>query len=476
VIFLAATLISGFAHASGIDIPSVGTGLSGPTTADAAAIYWNPAMLSRRERGEVLFGTGVVGGRVGYQRDRLGQYQYADTFEFNSPVDPSYIDSTRSGPAEAVSTFPAAPTGDFFLASGPIAKRLVLGVGAYVPYAAPLKFPDDGPQRFALQEAFIAVTQITGAAAVQLQPSLSLGATVSYVGGLGEISRIQDFAGVDPFATALSNPPISQENSFGLDAPATVRELDVLARPFAMTDGLSHGIDFSVGLAVVPSDDLTLGLSYQHGSLLKFVGDFSMNMDDAFFTEDLAAQGLSYPKLVRGEGVLSFRLPNRLTGGVSIAASDKVTVDFTGAWIRWSTLKSFDLLLTSPELAQPDLNVPDSIAATLPRNWTDTVHAETRIAAQTSEKLLVAGTVGYHSPASPDSTIDAASPDGHRLVGGFTSVFDLSDRTALVADSELHGILPRTVTESDFDLGNGTYTMVVGSLLVHLQVALGRSE
>ena len=466
--------MSNVAHASGIDLPAVGTGLSGPTTADAAAIYWNPAMLTRRDRGEVLFGTGVVGGHVTYQRDRLGDYQYADTFQFSDPIDEAYVDASRSGPDEKVSTLPAAPTGDLFLVSGPIADRLVLGLAAFVPYAAPLNFADDGPQRFALQDAFIVVTQFTGAAAVQLQPSLSLGATVSYVSGLGEISRIQDFAGVEPFGTALSNPPISQQNAFGVDAPSTVRELDVLARPFSLTDGLSHGVDFSVGLAVFPRDDLIFGLAYQHGSRLNFRGDFAMDMDDPFFTDDLAAQGLKYPQQVQGEGRLSFRLPNRLTGGASIRTSDAVSIDLSAAWIHWSALKSFDLVLTSPDLAQPDLNVPDTIAAELPRNWTDTVHAEARISVQTSEKLLIAGTAGYQSPASPDSTIDAASPDGHRLLGGLTTAFGLSERTRLITDAELQGILPRTVTESDFDLGNGTYTMVIASVLVHLQVAIGK--
>ncbi len=474
-LLLIATIV-GAAHASGIDIPSIGTGLSGPTTADAAAVYWNPAMLSRRERGEVLFGTGVVGGHIGYKRDRLGQYQYADTFQFSDPVDDAYIDPSRSGPSEAASAIPVSPTGEFFLASGPIADRLVLGLGAFIPYAAPLKYPADGAQRFALQEAFIAVTQITGGASVQLQPTLSMGATVSYVSGIGELERIQDYAGVDPFGEALAGAPINQPNNFGVSAPSSVRELDVLARPFTFTDGMSHGIDFSVGLAVVPNDDLVFGLSYQHGSKLKFVGDFAMDMDHPFFTEDLAAQGMSYPRMVRGDATLAFRLPNRLNAGISVAASDAVTFDVNAAWIRWSALQSFDLELTSPQLAQPDLGVPDTIATSLPRNWMDTVHVEPRLAVQTSEKLLVAGTVGYHSPASPDSTIDAASPDGHRLVGGFTSAFSLSERTTLLADAELQTILPRTVSESDFDLGNGRYTMAIASLLVHLQVNLGPSS
>jgi long-chain fatty acid transport protein len=84
--------------------------------------------------------------------------------------------------------------------------------------------------------------------------------------------------------------------------------------------------------------------------------------------------------------------------------------------------------------------------------------------------LLGSVTVGYQSPASPDSTIDVASPDGHRLIGGLGAVYSLSESVALSADVRLQGILPRTVTTSDHDLGNGRYTLFIAAAGGHLRM------
>ncbi|NCG22177.1 MAG: hypothetical protein GWP91_24440 [Rhodobacterales bacterium] len=451
----------------------MGSGLSGPTTADAAAVHWNPAMLTHLKRGQVMGGLGLIGGVISYTRVRTGNYQIADSLQFSQPVPSEYIDPSRRGFDDKVTTTPFAPSGDLFVATSKIGGRWVFGFGTAVPYAAPLNFPEDGPQRFQLQQAFIVATQTTGSVAVELSDVFSLGAGISLVSGLASISKVQDFAGVDPFHDALANPPINQDNPFGLDAPSTVRELDVLARPFTFTDGQSIGVDFNVGLAIQPSDKLTFGFSYQHGSRLKFKGDFAMDMDHPFFTTDLAAQGLAYDAFITGEGELSFRLPNRIVAGSSVALSDKVAMDTQFSWIRYSVLDSFALTLTSPQLAQPAIGLPDTFSVTLPRDWVDTFHVENRFAAQLSPSFLGAFTVGYHSPASPDSTIDVSSPDGHRLIGATTGKLGLSDRTDLVTDLEVQGILPRDVTESDFDLGNGRYSIVLVSAFVHLQLALG---
>ena len=45
-VFAAATLLPTGAFGSGLSPPWVGHAFSGPATADAAATFWNPAMLS----------------------------------------------------------------------------------------------------------------------------------------------------------------------------------------------------------------------------------------------------------------------------------------------------------------------------------------------------------------------------------------------------------------------------------------------
>jgi hypothetical protein len=44
-----------------------------------------------------------------------------------------------------------------------------------------------------------------------------------------------------------------------------------------------------------------------------------------------------------------------------------------------------------------------------------------------------------------------------------------------MADAEVQGILPRTVASSDYDLGNGTYDLVLALVQLHLVVKFGKS-
>ncbi|MFV8754692.1 OmpP1/FadL family transporter [Nannocystaceae bacterium ST9] len=464
------------AAASGIDVPQIGSTWSSPTTRDAAAMYWNPGMLGFHETGEVLVGVGFVGGQVGYQRDRLGTYQYEDSLNFAEPIDPSAIDPSKTGAYPKVSSPIVSPNAGGFVAAPIIKDRLVLGFGAYAPYAAPLKFDPAGAQKFQLQQAFIAVTHISVGVGVKVHRRVSLGATVSYVLGVAQLKRVQDFGAVDLFADALERPPINQPNDFGEDAPSTVRELDVLARPFALTDAVSHGVAFNVGLAANPIDPLWLGITYDHGSRANFRGRFQLDMNDPFFTQDLAAKGLAFPPLVEGKATLSFRLPKRLMLGIAYDINENLRVDGNFAWAFWSDVDAFRIRLDSPDLAQPELGIPSSSTVALARDWKGSFHGElsVRLKLGKQRRVRMSGTLGYHSSASPDSTIDVASPDGNRLLGAMGVGYQIKERFALLVDAEVQGILPRKVTGSNYDLGNGRYDLIIASLGLWLEFKFGK--
>src|SRR5690606_28165415 len=130
---------------------------------------------------------------------------------------------------------------------------------------------------------------------------ISIGAGVSYVLSFMQLGRMQDFAAIDIFADGLARDPINQPNDFGADAPSTVRELDVLARQVEVKRAISHGVTFNAGVALRPTKTLDLALVYQHGSKVRANGTFTLNMNDDFFTQDLAAQGVQFKPLVRGD-------------------------------------------------------------------------------------------------------------------------------------------------------------------------------
>jgi long-chain fatty acid transport protein len=287
---------------------------------------------------------------------------------------------------------------------------------------------------------------------------------------VAELSKLQDFGSLDEFQRAFSSDPINQPNDFGPNAPSEVRELDVLSRPISIKKGLSNGISFNLGLAFRPTDGVSLGLSYQHSAPMRYVGRVAIDMNDSFFTQDLAAQGLQYKPLVEGEATLSFSLPKRLTLGAAYDVSESLRVDGFIQYVTYSDLDAFLVRAQSPDLAQPRLGLGDEVLVRLPRNWNNTVWLEANVRYRLLSSLLGSVTVGYQSPAAPDSTIDVASPDGQRFIGGLGAVYEFSEAVALSADVRLQGILPRTVTTSDHDLGNGRYTLFIAAAGGHMRV------
>lgn len=480
LVFVSPTLVglalagtSGSAHASGFDAPIIGNGQSSPVARDAAAVHHNPAQLGYIERTQLDVGLGVIFGAASYQRDRRGQYQYADNFDFAEPIDPQDIDPSRSGVAPAVSARPAGPLIDAFVAIPVVADRLTLGAGFYVPYAALLSLPEDGPQRFAAQSVTLISTSTTLSAGLKLHDKISIGAGVSYVLTIMELSKVQDFGAVGPFGDGLAAPPINQPNDFGPDAPSTVRELDLLARQARIGPAWSHGVSFNAGVAIRPTDKLDLAIVYQHGSRVRLRGDFTLDMDDEFFTQDLAAQGLQFPALVRGDADIELSLPKRITVGAGYRVHPKVSIDGSFSYVFYSDFDVIDITLNSPDLAQPAIGIGASVPQDLVRNWQNTVSADANVRGRVNDRLLLSGTLGYQSSASPDSTVDMASPDGNRLIGGVGVEYAVSDRFSILGDVRLSGILPRTVTDSDYDLGNGRYTLFIGAAAVHAKIRFG---
>lgn len=465
-------------RASGLDAPMMGAGSSGPTAADPSAVFWNPAQLSRLDRAgaasrrpHLLLTGGAAVGRATYARERLGEYQTPDSLRFKAPIDSSSIDALKTGPSTSVGATPVSPLGDAFI-SIPVSERFDAGFGLSVPYAAALKFPDDGDQAWQLRQALIAATFATAAASFRVTDRFSLGAGVSYVGGLAELSKLQDLASLDEFHAAFANDPIGQANDFGARAPTQVRELAVLSRPISITRAVSHGATFNLGLSIQATDDLLLAAAYQHGTHMRYRGDFAIDMSDPFFTQDLASQGLHYKPLVTGKAELSFWLPRRASIGAGYRASSRLRLDGFVQLVTYSDVDAFVVDTQSPGLAQPKFGIPDRLHVTLPRAWKNVVWCEARGQLQATGPLSVFVGLGYQSPASPDTTVDVASVDGHRLIGTFGGSWRVSPKVTLAADARLQGILPRAVTRSDFDLGNGTYRLFIATIGGHLGVEL----
>lgn len=447
------------AIASGLNLPTVGTSGSNEAHADAAAVHYNPAQLAWMQQREILLTVGAALGRVAYTRDRRAAYPYADSFDFALPIDADDIDPARTGREPTVVDHPASATGDVFVAAPLQRAPVTLGLGVYAPVAAILSLPQNGAQRFQVQDATILALYVTPAIGVRVSDRLAIGANVSYVVGFAELGRVQDFAVLPDVGDALRGEPIGQANDFGPDAPPAVRELDVMARPTRLRRMFSHGVTASAGLAWRATDRLALSAAYRHGVAMRFQGLAEIDMNHPFFTQDLASQGLEYDPLVEGDGTLRFRLPSTLAAGATVAFGPAVAVDLLVSWVRWSSVDTFDVEVRSAQLAQPEVGLPPSSTFALAREWRDAAEVEATVRADIGQRWQVWGMLGWHTAAPPDETLDLASIDGQRLVLGAGAEVTLSSRWALGADATLHQMLPRTVETSRYDVGNGTYAL-----------------
>ncbi|MFO0637079.1 MAG: outer membrane protein transport protein [Nannocystaceae bacterium] len=409
-------------------------------------------------------------GAIGYQRDLRGCTSSPTT----STSRPRSIPPT-STPRSSARSRRSAPTWwtgvRSYAAIPAIPDRLVFGVGVGIPYVA-LGFPKGVAAALRGAVDLLAAPHTTLALAVRAHRVISIGAGVSYVLGTLSLSKIQDFGAVD-LGDSLARPPIGQANDFGANAPPQVRELDVLARPIDIKQAIAHGISFNAGIALQPTDKLSLGLVYHHGANLTFHGKFRLDMNDEFFTQDLAAQGLQYKPIVAGKATVRLRLPKRITLGAGYVISKRFSLDGFVSYVFYQDFDRIRIRLSSPDLAQPGLGLGPNNDQNLIRNWKGTVNTEINGRIEATQKLRVSLTLGYNSPASPDSTLDVFSPDGHRLIVGAGIRHRFTPRFALLADLKTQFIVPRTNTESDYDLGNGRYSMFIGAAMLHGQFRFG---
>ncbi|MFT6396785.1 MAG: long-chain fatty acid transport protein [Bradymonadia bacterium] len=410
-----------------------------------------------------MVGASVIVGHLAYTRERLATYQEADSFDFALPVSPNAIDPSKTGVAATSSTTPfgAAPT--LFYAR-PIGDDWALGFGFYAPYAAIVDFPEEGEQRWALRDATITVAQLSAAVAWQPHERFSIGLGGSLAIGFAELSKELDLAGLDNLGVALRHPNIDQENDFGADAPPGVRELAVTSRDFALREAIGISGTFHLGVTASPTDHLLVSAAYQHSLPLTMRGVFELDMNDEFYTQDLEAQGLVYPALVEGDASLTFTLPSQVRAGFSYEASSAWTVGANLAAVFWDSIDTFDARVESESLAQPTLGLPATESVQLPRNWHAAPEFEFFTTWNRSDKHELWAVLGYHGSAVPDETIDASSPDGHRIVVAVGNRLQLTRRLDLIVDAEIHTLIPRTVAASDYDLGNGEYRLALISL------------
>lgn len=453
------------AWASGISLPLTGRAGASVVSQGASSTWHNPGRLALMEGTRVEANGGLLRGVASYERERRGVYQFEDSFVFQLPVSPLDLDPTKRGFDEAVRATPLAPVGSFFVSGR--AGDAGWGLGLVAPWGAVLSFPEDGPQRWAVQEVSLLAVHVTPAVAWRVADGIGVGAGASLVVGQAGLRRVQDFAELQELGDALARPPISQPNAFGPSAPVAVRELEVLSRPISFTDGWAVSGTFHVGGAWDVNERVSLGAVWQHGVRLSYAGDVVIDMDDDFFVRDLVDEGLAWEPRVRGRGTLGVRLPSALRVGTAVQVAPGWRVEPVVSWVRWSSVESFDFRIESEGLAQPELGLGSTQQVRIQRDWHDTVELEVSSRRLWERGELVFG-AGYHSPASPDRWMDVAALDGHRAVMHVGGWAQMGGGWEAGGSFALQTLVPRRVVASAYDRGNGRYHLLLAGMTLDL--------
>ena len=243
------------------------------------------------------------------------------------------------------------------------------------------------------------------------------------------------------------------------------------SRPFTLHGGTALGAAFKVGAVLQPSSAWRLAVAWQQGADLIFVGDFYLDMDHDFFTTDLTSEGLSFPRQVRGTAFVAFPTPSVLRVGVAWLPHPRWSWHTQASWLRYSVVKSRDVTVKAPGLAQPKLGLGQVTKIGIDRSWRDTLEVETWLETAPTESWRFAARLGYHSPVSPDRTMDMLALDGHRLVAGLSGQLRLNKRLAVSVQAMAQTLLTRVVAGSAHDRGNGTYDLSILVLGLGVQQA-----
>ena len=447
------------AHGSGLSTPRFG-GWTGLTLDTAAAMHLNPAALALLEDKQLQVDLAAIYAHISYQRGRRAFYQHEDGFDFALPIPASDIDPSKTGWADEVSANEILPAVAGALAI-PLSDRVVLGVGLNPAYGAVAKFPDDGPQRYQIQEVVLFAGYLTTALAVEATDWLAIGLGLDVVAATLSLRQVVDLAGTPLLGDTFAKPPINQQNDFGSDAPPAVRELNALSRDTTVDGATAIGLSFKAGVTLTPHRTVKIALAYQHGANLVLEGDGYLDMNHDIFTKDLSAHGMRYPALVRSTIYATLPLPASLRLGLGWLPSEAFELHLDVGWVGYSAIESLDITMQSLDLAQPKLGVSDVASYSLPRRWNDTLETSALAVFRASEGFRLGLRAGYHSPVSPDATMDLMAIDGHRLIGGLLARWQFDGGLQVGAHVGGHHILERRVLASEHDRGNGIYGLTI---------------
>ncbi len=370
------------AGAGGLQLPTRGVRPSARAGAfvagadDLNAQWFNPAGLGMRGDGHAartfLFDLGYVDQSVSYRRIDSG----------NNPRD--VVDDEAAG--LPIPTLGVAVDLD---------DRLTVAGGVYAPYAALVRYPEDGAQRYSvidLSESLLFIVQAS--VAYRVSDRLRVGAGIQNM--VFHLVSTLVFSGCPGQTVCAPEDP-------EFDAIGKVKQTD-LFNPSAVL-----GVQYDV------SASLRLGASFQLPFFIAGEGDFETRLPSSGFYNGAEVMG--------DRADVSFTLPATARAGVELSPSERLRLELAASVEFWS---QHDEFLIDPQNVRiegaPGVGSYEIGPLRIPRDFQNTyaVHLGGEGRPLASLPLDVLLGYAYETAAAPERTLSVITADGakHLITGG----------------------------------------------------------
>jgi long-chain fatty acid transport protein len=345
-----AILISATAFASGFGYYEHGakaTGMAGAFVAqanDASAIYYNPAGIA------FLEGTHVMGA-------------------FH-PVKPS-VTVSYAGTSTDGET-PWLPPASAYI-SHQVTDNITVGMGTFVPYGLEVKFPKNWQGSALNARSYLSSYYYRPTIAIKVNENLALGASFDYVWSKLTLERQSAFS-VSPFL------------------PSGRVETELNAN--------GDGYGFTVGALMKASENLQLGIKYQHEVEIDYEGDAEFAYIAAGHP---LVDGAASMLFVDQGAKTTITMPAELVVGVMFKPSDKLILEVDLQYTKWD---SYETLVG--ELDNPMLSFED------PGNWDNTFMVRVGAQYEMAREWAIRGGYIFDTSPIPDNTLKPILPDADR--------------------------------------------------------------
>ena len=356
---------------------------------DASAIYFNPAGMAYQT------GIGVLVG---------GTMIMPST---------SFTSATPARPEAKMVSQTFFPPNLYFTYN---MDNWTFGLGVFAPYGLGTEWETTWDGRYSAVKTDLQAIYINPSVAYRIDEQWSVGAGVSYITGSAKLNRhIRTFS-------ALAPAPIPS---------ATDGEITL--------DGDGTGFTFNVGVLYKYSEELSAGLSYRHGTKIKYEGD-------AKFT-NMQALASFFPG---GTGSVEIPMPANLQGGIAYKVNQDLTVAADLQYVMWSDYDKLTIALPNGPTAPAALGgVPLQTTQVQVKNWENSFLY--RLGAEYKMDMLTlrAGVI-YDGTPQITPSVEPMLPDANRTEFTVGASYMVSDMITVDAAYQFISSADRTGTFSDY--------------------------